>query len=37
MARNNAVLRTERSTGAEEFDEYDFRSNRGKGGGGGRV
>ncbi|KAL7526694.1 hypothetical protein ACHAWF_001880 [Thalassiosira exigua] len=26
----NAVLKTETSTGAEEFDEYDFRSNRGR-------
>ena len=29
-AARNAVLKTETSTGAEEFDEYDFRSNRGK-------
>ncbi|KAL7486687.1 hypothetical protein ACHAW6_012272 [Cyclotella cf. meneghiniana] len=27
-ASRNAVLKTETSTGVEEFDEYDFRSNR---------
>ncbi|KAL7536031.1 hypothetical protein ACHAXR_006872 [Thalassiosira sp. AJA248-18] len=29
-AARNAVLKTETSTGVEEFDEYDFRINRGK-------
>jgi len=29
-AARNAVLKTETSTGADEFDEYDFRNNRGK-------
>ena len=29
-AARNAVLKTETSTGIEEFDEYDFRNNRGK-------
>lgn len=28
LARSNAVLKTETSTGVEEFDEYDYRSNR---------
>ena len=29
-AARDAVLKTETSTGCEEFDEYDFRNNRGK-------
>jgi hypothetical protein len=31
LGRNNAALKTETSTGVEEFDEYDYRTNRRRG------